>query len=99
MSVAPQLLDNVDTAVETIIDRLGPDIRIGMPLGLGKPIQLINALYQRAKADASLQLRILTALSLEKPKPSSELEGRFRQPFIDRVFDDCPDLDLSLIHI
>ena len=49
MSVAPQLLDNVDTAVETIIDRLGPDIRIGMPLGLGKPIQLINALYQRAK--------------------------------------------------
>ena len=93
MSVAPQLLDNVDTAVETIIDRLGPDIRIGMPLGLGKPIQLINALYQRAKADASLQLRILTALSLEKPKPSSELEGRFRQPFVDRVFDDCPDLD------
>lgn len=93
MPVAPQLLDNVDTAVDTILERLGPDIRIGMPLGLGKPIQLINALYQRAKADPSLQLRILTALSLEKPKPGSELEARFLQPFIDRVFDDCPELE------
>lgn len=96
MRPAPKLLNHVDAAVDAIIERLGPDIRIGMPLGLGKPIQLINALYARAKADPKLQLRILTALSLEKPKPGSALEARFLQPFIDRVFEDCPDLDYML---
>lgn len=92
----PQLLDNAEAAVDALIERLGKDIRIGLPLGLGKPTQLINALYARAKADAALQLTILTALSLEKPVPSSELEGRFLKPFLNRVFGDCPDLDYML---
>lgn len=93
---APTVLDCVEAAVDHLIDRLGKDIRIGLPLGLGKPTQLVNALYARAKADPALQLTILTALSLEKPVPSSVLEARFLQPFIDRVFGDCPDLDYML---
>ncbi len=93
---APDLFDTVDAAVEALIAKLGKDIRIGLPLGLGKPTQLINALYLKAKSDPSLKLTILTALSLEKPVPSSELEGRFLTPFIDRVFGDCPDLAYML---
>lgn len=92
----PVILDSAEAAADALIEKLGKDIRIGLPLGLGKPIQLINALYARAKSDPSLQLTILTALSLEKPVASSALEARFLQPFIDRVFGDCPDLDYML---
>jgi len=92
----PQQLPDVDSAVDALLAQLGKDVRIGLPLGLGKPTQLVNALYARAKADVSLQLTILTALSLEKPVPTSALESRFLQPFIDRVFGDCPDLDYML---
>ncbi|MDP3859680.1 MAG: acetyl-CoA hydrolase/transferase C-terminal domain-containing protein [Stagnimonas sp.] len=93
---APTVLDSVEAAVDALIAQLGKDLRIGLPLGLGKPIELINALYARAKADPDLSLTILTALSLEKPAPGSELERRFLQPFVDRVYGDCPDLDYML---
>lgn len=93
---AAPVLDRVEDAVDALIARLGKDIRIGLPLGLGKPTQLINALYARAKADPELQLTILTALSLEIPVPTSALEARFLAPFIARVFGDCPDLDYML---
>ncbi len=89
-------MESVEAAVDALVARLGKDIRIGLPLGLGKPTQFVNALYARARSDASLQLTILTALSLEKPVPASALEARFLQPFIDRVFGDCPDLDYML---
>lgn len=88
----PLILDNVEQCVDEILQRLGKDIRVGLPLGLGKPPELINALYQRAKADSSIHLTILTALSLEKPVASSEIEAAFLQPFVDRVWGDCPDL-------
>ena len=86
------MLDSVESAAEAIIAKLGRDIRIGLPLGLGKPVELVNALYARACADPDIQLTILTALSLERPQPGSELEARFLQPFLDRVFEGCPEL-------
>jgi len=92
----PVILDNVEAAVEALITRLGKDLRLGLPLGLGKPVELVNALYARAKADPTLSLTILTALSLEKPAPTSELEGRFLKPFVERVYGDCPDLEYML---
>ena len=88
----PAICDDVEVAVDQIITRVGKDIRIGLPLGLGKPIELINALYARAQKDASLSLTIFTALSLEKPEPSSSLEKAFLDPFLERVFGDCPTL-------
>ena len=88
----PAELDSVEAAVEAIIAKLGNDIRIGLPLGLGKPVELVNALYARACADPGVQLTILTALSLERPQPGSDLEARFLQPFLDRVFEGCPEL-------
>ena len=86
----------VDACVDHIIDTFGSDLRIGMPLGLGKPVPLINALYRRVKADPRLALTIFTALSLEKPSWSSELERRFLQPFVERVWGGVPDLDYVL---
>lgn len=88
----PVVLDNVEQCVDEILQRLGKRLRVGLPLGLGKPPELINALYLRAKADPSIDLTILTALSLEKPAPSSDIEATFLKPFVERVWGDCPDL-------
>src|SRR5690606_34198857 len=66
---------------------------LGIPLGMGKPNQLVNALYQAAVLDASLKLSIFTALSLEKPSGKSALEKRFLDPFAQRVYGDYVDLD------
>lgn len=84
---------SVDEAVEEVIRRTGGDIRLGMPLGLGKPNQFVNALYRRAAADQGISLTIYTALSLGKPAAGSDLEARFLNPFAERVFGDYEELD------
>lgn len=86
----------VDQCVDHIVRRFGPDIRFAMPLGLGKPVPLVNALYRRVKNDPSLQLTLFTALSLEKPRWGSELERRFLQPFVERVWAGVPDIEYML---
>ena len=64
-----------------------------MPLGLGKPNVLFNALYARIVADPEKQLTIYTALSLARPRTTNELEKRFIGPFMDRHLGaDYPDL-------
>ena len=65
-----------------IIDRVGESIVLAIPLGIGKPNHIVNALYAEAVADPSIQLKIFTALTLERPAPSSELEKRFLQKYI-----------------
>jgi acyl-CoA hydrolase len=68
-------------------------LKLATPLGLGKPNVLLNAIYAAAAQDASLTLDIYTALSLARPKPKSDLERRFLNPFLDRHFGrDYPDL-------
>lgn len=66
------------------------------PLAIGKPNQLLNAFYRRAKADPELRFTLFTALTLQRPKGKSELEARFLGPFVERVFGDYPDLDYEL---
>lgn len=87
------LLDNPEACVDAVIARVGKRIVIGTPLGIGKPNHLINAFYRRACADTSLQLKIMTALSLEKPGWHSDLERRFLEPFVKRQFGDYPELE------
>ena len=89
----PTHLPTIEAAVDIILQRAGPRIVLAIPLGIGKPNPLVNALYRRVKADASLHLKILTALSLQRPVGHSDLERRFLQPFAERVFGDYPDLD------
>jgi acyl-CoA hydrolase len=89
--VNPHELDQV---VDDVVERLGRRLVVGLPLGLGKPNRLVNAFYRRARADRQLELEFVTALSLDPPTPSSELERRFVEPFVDRHFGtDYPRLE------
>lgn len=54
---------------------------------------MANAIYRRAVEDPGINLTIITALSLERPTPTSELERRFLEPFIERVFGGYVDLE------
>ncbi|MCG8688265.1 MAG: hypothetical protein MI892_25560 [Desulfobacterales bacterium] len=80
-------VNDVETCVDRILDTVGRKIVFGMPLALGKPNHLANALYLRAKNDPSIDLTIITALSLEKPAPSSTLEARLLEPIVKRIWD------------
>lgn len=93
MPPAPREFESVEACVDAAIARVGPQIVLGAPLGLGKPSQLINAFYRRAEGDPSLSLTIFTALSLERPGTESELEARLVDPFIDRHFGSYVELD------
>src|SRR5690606_14360951 len=87
-------IDNIGECVERILESCGQHVVLATPLGLGKPNHLINALYQRIAADPSRRLTIHTALSLAVPKPGSDIERRFAEPFLERQFGaDYPDLD------
>ncbi len=79
-------LDSLDAAVDRLIDAVGPKVILAAPLGIGKPHRLLNAIYQRMVKAPELSLHILTALSLTPPTPSSDLERRFLEPFLERHF-------------
>ena len=89
----PLLIDSIETAVTRLLETVEGDIVLGTPLGVGKPNPFINALYRRIKANPARRLRIITALSLEKPEGHSELERHFLEPLVARVFADYPDLE------
>jgi acyl-CoA hydrolase len=89
----PLRVTALSSAVDAILERAGNRVACATPLGLGKPVPLLNALYQRVKAEPQRHLSILTALSLEIPRASSALERRFLDPFVQRVFAGVPELD------
>jgi acyl-CoA hydrolase len=89
----PRIAQTIAAAVDQVLDTLPGDIVLGIPLGIGKPNPFVNALYRRIKDNPKRRLRILTALSLERPVGKSELEQRFLEPLVERVFGNYPDLD------
>ncbi|HAR60636.1 MAG TPA: acetyl-CoA hydrolase, partial [Alcanivorax sp.] len=89
----PEQMDDALKAADRIIELTGGEIRLGLPLGLGKPNRLVNALYQRATENPDVRLDIYTALSLGRPGAGSDLEKRFLEPFAERVFGDYEELD------
>ena len=94
-TLEPIRTGSLSEAVDAVIRRSGQRIVCGTPLGLGKPVPLLNALYARVASDPALSLSIVTALSLEIPRGSSELERRFLEPITQRIFAGVPELDYA----
>ncbi len=91
----PRIFSDPEAIADDIIREVGTRLVVGLPLGLGKANHIINALFKRAVADPSIRLTIFTALTLEKPTPSADLEKRFIGPVIERLFGGYPDLEYA----
>lgn len=87
-----EILTSVEQCVDQTIAAVGPALVLAAPLGLGKPVQLMNAFYHRVAADPSLSLHIVTALCLEVPRPGSPLEATLAGPIMQRLFGDYEEL-------
>jgi hypothetical protein len=72
----PKICSDSAAIADDIIRDSGPHLVVGLPLGLGKANTSSMHLYQRAAADRSLDLTFFSALTLEKPWLSNELEKR-----------------------
>ena len=82
----PEILDDVGNCVDAVLRRIGPRIVLALPLGIGKPNPLVNEFYRRAARDRTLDLTIITALSLLKPVAHGALERRLVEPLAERIF-------------
>ncbi len=91
----PQLHTDPESLVDAIVAQVGPNIVLGLPLGLGKANHIANALFRRAAKDPTLHLHIFTALTLEAPVAKSELERRFIDPISQRLLGGYPALDYA----
>jgi len=92
-----QRLADTDACARLVAERVGADLRVAAPLGLGKPHGLLNALYRMVCADTWRSMTLYTALSLTRPQPKPGLEARFLQPFLDRHFGaGCEDPQYAL---
>src|ERR1700690_1235184 len=89
----PRSFDDVAECVETTLSRVGPHIVLALPLGIGKPNPLANEFYRRVRRNPALTLKIFTALSLRAPPWHGELERRFVEPLVARLFGGCVPLD------
>ncbi len=94
MRGGPPLVDKTaaDRIALDIIERTGGDIRLALPLGLGKPVTLLNALTRAVAERSDVQLSILTALTLERPDMSGGMARRFLAPAEDRLSGQYPQV-------
>ncbi len=74
-----------------MLEDIGPVIVLGTPLGLGKPVLTLNEIWRRAVADHGIDLTIVTALTLSRPRPEGELQRRLLAPIVERVFGGYPE--------
>jgi acyl-CoA hydrolase len=90
---APLRFSDLDACVEATLSRVGNRIVMGLPVAIGKPNPLVNAFVRRAARDPGISLTIVTALSLRTPRWRGDLERRFLEPFVKRVFGAYPELE------
>ena len=87
-----QILNTVEESVDQAIARIGKNIVLMAPLGLGKPVQVVNAFFNRAMSDPELSLHIYTALCLETPPIGEGVEASLAGPIMERLFGDYEEL-------
>ena len=92
IGMAPTQFTDANACVDEILVRVGRDVVLGLPAGLGKANSIANALYDRADHDRGIQLTIFTALTIGRFDGRSELERRFLEPLMDRLAGDYPEL-------
>jgi hypothetical protein len=95
MTEGPLRHESAEAAADAVIEAVGKTIVLGLPLGLGKPAQFANALYRRAVEDPSISLTVFTALTLEVPEPSSDIEARLVEPIYERLYGGYEALDYA----
>lgn len=81
--------------VEKALSVTGKNVVLGLPIGLGKPIHLANEFYRRAKA-GEINLTVSSGLMMEAPGWNSDLERRFIEPLVKRLFPDWPAMDFYI---
>ncbi|GAB6094189.1 hypothetical protein JCM14469_04410 [Desulfatiferula olefinivorans] len=91
----PVIFKDPDKLIDFVIEKVGKEITFGTQLGLGKPNNIMNALYRRAKQDPTIKLKIITALSLEPPTWSSDLERRMLEPIRERLWSGYVELEYA----
>jgi hypothetical protein len=89
---APVYFDQTEKLTDAVLGRVGKNIVLALPLGLGKANHVANSLFHRAAGDPSIALRIFTALTLETPRAKQDLERRFLDPVSARLFGGYPAL-------
>jgi acyl-CoA hydrolase len=89
---SPAVFVEAAQLAEQIVARVGRNIVLALPLGLGKANHIANALYAKAAADTSIKLTIFTGLTLVAPHPKNEIERRFLGPVAERTFGGYPPL-------
>jgi len=82
--------DNAEDVAAAIIDTVGKRLVVGLPVGIGKAIHVVDALFERALVDKSLSLTIFTGLTLVRPTTKKGLESRLAAPIIERLFGEWP---------
>ena len=83
-------------AAKAILKKLDNRVVIGVPLGIGKPVGLLNSLYDMAKKNSQIQLTIVTGLTLSRPLIKSNLEARFIKPILERLLPNYEDLHYEM---
>ena len=84
------ICDSPDEIARAIVERVGPNIVLGLPIGIGKATHVADALFDLAANDSSLSLTIFTGLTLEIPVAGNEFERRFIEPIVTRLYSDWP---------
>lgn len=79
-------LKSLDEAALFVTEINTGDLKIGVPLGLGKANQLINLIYEKFKKTSQRKLEIYSALSLDLPLLKTPLEKKLLTPFLQRHF-------------
>lgn len=87
--------NTADRIATEIIERTGGEIRLALPLGLGKPVTLLNALTRAVAKRPDVQLSILTALTLERPEMGQGMARRLLEPAADRLFGAYPQIEYA----
>ncbi|GGH37627.1 Acyl-CoA hydrolase [Cribrihabitans marinus] len=77
---------DADALAEAVFDACGGEVRLALPLGLGKPVNIVDGLVRAAAADPARRLQIFTALTLEPPDEGEEVRDRFLGPARERLF-------------